>query len=216
MPNLKTTLFAIAASLLALVLLINGMVGARTPGSSSSTSTDDYRGTALGGEVAQDFRLTDQRGQTVGLADFRGKVLVLAFLAPECTDVCPLTAAEFMKANVGLQRHAEQVVFLAINANAQMGTVADVAEASQKWGIEDLPNWHYLTGSPAELQALWKAYNIFSGAPKASKPQETEHSSGVYILDKAGRLRWYISVPFGVEGFRPLSETLVERIRELL
>lgn len=216
MPSLRTTLFAIAASLLALVLLINGIVGARTPGSSSSTSTDDYRGTPLGGEVAQDFRLTDQRGQTVGLADFRGKVVVLAFLAPECTDVCPLTAAEFMKANDALQRQAEQVVFLAVNANPQMATVADVAEASRKWGIEGLPNWHYLTGGPVELQGIWKAYNIFAGAPKASKPQETEHSSGVYVIDKGGRLSWYISVPFGVEGFRSLSETLVERIRELL
>jgi cytochrome oxidase Cu insertion factor (SCO1/SenC/PrrC family) len=43
---------------------------------------------------APGFTLTDQQGRTLPLAAFRGKVVVLQFVDPHCTDICPIVSAE--------------------------------------------------------------------------------------------------------------------------
>lgn len=181
-------------------------------------SGQDYQGTALGGEAVADFRLVNQRGEPVALSEFRGKAVALAFLAPECTDVCPLTALHFRLASEALGDRAGKVVFLAVNANAERNSVTDVAVATEKWGMSTLQGWHYLTGPAQELERVWKAYRIFAGGRKPDKSDETLHSPGVYIIDQAGRERWYISIPLdNPDWIGPsLSELLQRHLRQLL
>ena len=184
---------------------------------------EEYRGTPLNGEPAPDFRLVDQTGQARTLSDFRGKVLTLAFLDPACTDVCPLTAFHFQMVQRRLGERGEDAAFLAVNVNAR----ANVAVGTQRWGMEGLTGWHFLTGSREELEPVWKAYYVEAEAgPKPWKPDEQAHTPGVYVIDQAGRLRWYISVPFqvpfrgGADGAiwqgLPLAEVLHDRVLELL
>ncbi len=208
---------AIGLALAFVILAAAALLGPQLLSGSASQrqTTLDYLGTPLGAELAKDFRLTDQKGQAVGLSDFRGKVVLLTFLAPECTDVCPLTAREFLFASSAVEEAGQDVALIAVNTNVQRPAIPEMAEASKKWGVDELPNWHYLTGGPLELEGVWKSYNIFSGVPKVNKPQEIDHTSGVYVIDQSGRLRWFVSVPFGEPGFRPLSEILVQRVLEL-
>src|SRR5260370_82027 len=42
------------------------------------------------GALAPGFTLTDQRGHTMSLASLRGKAVVLEFMDPHCTDICPI------------------------------------------------------------------------------------------------------------------------------
>ena len=44
---------------------------------------------------APGFTLTDQDGRVLALSAFRGKVVVLEFMDPHCTDLCPIVSAEF-------------------------------------------------------------------------------------------------------------------------
>ncbi|MBI3953604.1 MAG: SCO family protein, partial [Chloroflexi bacterium] len=110
-----------------------------------------YQGTQIVGR-AEDFKLTDHHGAAVAPSDFRGRVVVLAFLDPKCTDVCPLTALNFRTVNEGLGPNAASMVFLAVNVNSAVNSVDDMAAATVKWGVDKLPNWHFLTGSEDELQ----------------------------------------------------------------
>jgi cytochrome oxidase Cu insertion factor (SCO1/SenC/PrrC family) len=48
----------------------------------------EYAGTPLDGPAFA-FTLMDQREDSVSLSDFNGRVVALAFLDPNCTDVCP-------------------------------------------------------------------------------------------------------------------------------
>jgi len=50
------------------------------------------------GARAPGFTLTDQRGHTMSLASLRGKVVVLEFMDPHCTDICPIVSQEFVDA----------------------------------------------------------------------------------------------------------------------
>ena len=47
---------------------------------------------------APGFTLTDQQGHTMSLASLRGKVVVLEFMDPHCTDICPIVSQEFVDA----------------------------------------------------------------------------------------------------------------------
>ncbi|MBI4198118.1 MAG: SCO family protein, partial [Chloroflexi bacterium] len=157
----------------------------------------------------------DQNGTTIALSDFRGQVVVLAFLDPECTDVCPLTANQFRLTAEKLGEDTGRVVFLVVNVNPQKNSLGDVVEATKKWGVQNLRNWHYVTGARDELEPVYKSYNVLAeGPPKPDKPSELAHTPGAYVIDKLGQKRWYISTNF--EGAPPLHELLLKHIGALL
>ena len=196
-----------------LALLLAGCQGG-TEASRGFSPNSSYEGTSLDGP-APDFRLVDHKGTSMALSDFRGNVVVMAFLDPECTDSCPLTANEFRLTSGALGADAARVAFLAVNVNPKKNSVADVAAATKKWGVQDLAGWHYLTGSREELTPIYPAYGILAeGPPKPDKPGELEHSPGAYLIDQAGKERWYISTNF--EGAPLLSVLLVKHVRQLL
>src|ERR1700691_2626234 len=85
----------------ALVFAIFAIAAQQRSAQRSSAETAQFRqaaenpdvapGTKLPGVPAPDFTLTDQFGRRVSLRQFRGKVLVIAFVDARCTTVCPLT-----------------------------------------------------------------------------------------------------------------------------
>ena len=185
---------------------------------SSSGNTQTYEGTELS-DQAPDFQLTDQNGSVVSLFDFRGKVVVLTFMDSKCYDTCPLTAAHFRKVYRQLNSNeAKQVVFLGINVNVEENTVADVLETTRAWRLDEIPSWHFLTGSREELMPVWKDYGV-SAIPNTDG-HSIMHTPGTFLIDPSGQQRWYISTPFSAETDAeqalPLSQLLLDRIPELL
>lgn len=179
------------------------------PSSYEGTKLDQLEGPAPG------FRLLDQKGASVSLADFRGKVVVLGLLDPECTDICPIYAYHYRLAYQALGQDAARVAFLAFNSNDQKTSVEDVMAATRKWGVDEIPTWHFLTSSPEELRAAWKAYGmVASSLPKPDRPDEKAHSSANFVIDQSGRRRWYLSTNF--EGAPPLSALIVKHVKSLL
>jgi len=185
--------------------------------SMTSQNTQTYEGTELSGD-ASDFKLIDQHGNLVSLSDFGGKVVVLTFFDSQCKDVCPLTPAQLLQTYKRLTPgETSQVVFIAVNVNVHANMNSDVLIATQKWHLDEIPSWHFLTGSEEELTPLWNAYGV------ASVPQEIGdiiHTPGVFLIDKDQQKRWYISTPYSEDGNAestlPLSELLVNHIREIL
>ena len=185
---------------------------------SSLDNTQPYDGTEISGE-ASGFQLTDQNGSLISLSDFRGKVVVLTFMDSKCTDTCPLTAADFREAYRQLnQDEAKQVAFLGVNVNVEANTVADVLETTHAWRLDEIPSWHFLTGSRDALEPVWKDY----GVSAAHNPDGNSimHTPGTFLIDLLGQMRWYISTPVSVEGdaeiVLPLSDLLVSHIHEIL
>jgi cytochrome oxidase Cu insertion factor (SCO1/SenC/PrrC family) len=141
---------------------------------------------------APGFTLTDQQGRTLPLAAFRGKVIVLQFMDPHCTDICPIVSAEYLRAYHELGPLAGKVVFAAVNVNQYHAKVHDMAAYSRKHQLTAIPNWHFFTGPARALQAVWHDYNI---AVKAPNPDaDIVHTSAVYFLDSQGRER-YLAAP---------------------
>ena len=185
---------------------------------SSLDSNQPYEGAEMSGEAA-DFRLTDQYGSVINLSDFRGKVVVLTFMDSKCNDTCPLTAAQLKQAYQQLdQIEASQVTFIGVNVNLEANTVADVYEITKTWRLEEIPSWHFLTGSRQDLEAIWQDYGI--AAIPNPDGNEIMHTPGVFLIDPSGQKRWYISTVISGVGNTeltlPLSDLLLKHIREIL
>ncbi len=84
------------------------------------------------GRVVSDFTLTDPRGASVSLADFREKpVVVLAFLGTEC----PLAKLAVTKLNaLAKELEPRGVVILGINSNRQ-DSLADIAGQTKEQSV---------------------------------------------------------------------------------
>jgi protein SCO1/2 len=185
---------------------------------SSLDSNPPYEGAEMSGEAA-DFRLTDQNGSVINLSDFRGKVVVLTFMDSKCKDTCPLTAAQLRDAYRQFNRNeSNRVAFIGVNVNIEANTVVDVYEITKTWRLEEIPSWHFLTGSRQDLESIWQDYGI--AAIPNPDGNEIMHTPGVFLIDPSGQKRWYISTPFSelrdTELALPLNELLVKHVREIL
>jgi cytochrome oxidase Cu insertion factor (SCO1/SenC/PrrC family) len=138
-------------------------------------------GTSLGGTPAPDFRLVSQFGQPMSLSQFRGKVVILAFTDSQCTTICPLTTVSMIEAKQLLGAAGEHVQLLGVNANPKATSVTDVMAYSRAHGLVN--QWDFLTGSPAQLRAVWKAYHV-SAQIQAG---QIDHTPALYVIDQHGR-----------------------------
>ena len=145
--------------------------------------------------AAPGFTLTDQDGQVRSLSSFRGKVVVLEFMDPHCTDICPIVSNEFVDAYHDLGKLAGNVVFAAVNVNQYHRAVADVAAFSREHQLSSIPGWYFLTGSGSGLRAVWRDYNVAVQAPDPDA--DIIHSSVVYFIDPRGRERYLASPQVG-------------------
>ena len=146
-----------------------------------STNPDVDPGTSLGGRPAPNFKLTNQFGQRMSLAQFRGKVVVLAFTDSQCTTICPITTETLVEAVRMLGSAGSSVQLLGVDANPNATSVADVKAYSVDHGL--LTSWDFLTGSPAQLAAVWKQYGIYVAVVHGA----IDHTPAVYLINQRGQ-----------------------------
>ena len=158
------------------------------PASVSTSLSDLMQLSPVPVRGAPDFTLTDQDGHPVSLAGLRGRAVVLEFMDPHCTDICPIVSQEFIDAYRDLGPSAARVVFVAVNVNRYHLRVADVAAFSGEQRLTQVPSWHFVTGSYPSLAAVWRDYEITVDAP--GPDADVVHSSQMYFIDSRGRERF--------------------------
>jgi protein SCO1 len=211
------------ASLTAIVLAFALVVLLDRPASRSSTSSAAAAARAVAenaqastgfdgallpqGVSTPDFTLTDQAGRRVSLGQYRGRVAILTFLSTTCHPTCPLIAQQIRGALDEMSAQparAHPTPVLIVSANPGADTPAAVrrflGEAALEGRVE------FLAGTPAELRAVWRAYDI---VPSGLGDAESPHAAAVLLIDRAGQKRDL----FQVEQLTP--EGLVHDIRKL-
>jgi cytochrome oxidase Cu insertion factor (SCO1/SenC/PrrC family) len=133
------------------------------------------------------FTLTDQQGRPVSLASMRGKVVLLTFLDPVCTSDCPEIAQEFRGADQVLGAQSRDVELVAIVANPLYRSLAYTRAFDSQERLTGLPNWLYLTGTPAQLRQAWKNYAVAAQISPAGGM--VAHSDVAYVIDASGHTR---------------------------
>ena len=140
---------------------------------------------------APDFTLVDQNGRSVSLSSLRGRPVVLEFMDPHCTDICPIISQEFTRAYADLRGSRPDVAFVAVNVNQYHNTTADMLAYTQEHGLSAIPTWHFVTGPVPALRSVWWNYGIYVDAQ--SPDADVVHSSVVFFLDSHGMERYSAS-----------------------
>jgi protein SCO1/2 len=175
---------------------------ASAPGVVSNTGFDG--GLLPAGVKPHDFMLTDQYGRRVSLSSFRGKVVILAFLYSASKATAPLIAQQIRGALDELDPHTPAVPALAVSVDPMADTPAHVRSFLHTTSLTG--RLEYLTGSPAELRAVWRAYRV---VPASAGEGAYERGAFVLLLDRAGAER----VNFSLEELTP--EGLAHDVRKL-
>ena len=150
-------------------------------------SADPLIARALNGPVTQEnfpakpFELTTADGRTVSLASLRGKTVLLTFLDPVCTSDCPLIAQQFRTANELLGARRKQVELVAIAANPAYHSAGALRAFDRQEGLDQVPNWTFLTGSLPQLRKAWHDY--FFSATLVPAGGMVLHSDVAYVID---------------------------------
>lgn len=165
-------------------LLAGACGGARsTPGATASASSA-LRGVRVDPPTrTTDFALADQTGQIVRLSKQRGKYVILTFLYTHCPDVCPLIASNLNQALRQLGSQRSNVRVIAVSVDPRRDSRAAVVRFVALHHL--LPQFHYLTGSRADLAPIWRAYHV-TVTPEG---KSIGHSAYEMLIDPSGRGR---------------------------
>ena len=127
-----------------------------------------------------------------------------------CQDECPLVTGAF----IALQRDVRaaglgsKVVFMEITVDPGRDTPARLAAYSKEFGAD----WVLATGTPANLNALWKFLGVsvqivpeeqpakidwYTGTPLT---YDVDHTDGYFLIDAAGHERFSDSNPPNLHG----------------
>jgi cytochrome oxidase Cu insertion factor (SCO1/SenC/PrrC family) len=160
---------------------------------SVNTHTDTIVTEAINGQPertdipAPPFELIDQTGATVSLATLKGRTVALTFLDPVCTTDCPLIAQQFRQVDDSFgEAAAQNMAFVAVVANPTYVGVQFV----QAFNVQEnmnMPNWHFLTGSLAQLTQVWIAYGM--QVETTGSGGMAAHGDTTYVIDGNGHLR---------------------------
>jgi protein SCO1/2 len=151
------------------------------PGSEATTSSG-FDGAAIPpSPLAPNFTLTDQDGRSVSLSSVRGHVAVLTFLYSTCGATCVLIAQQIRGALDELPR---PVPVLIVSADPAADTSASVARFLARVSLTG--RVEYLTGSPAQLRPVWRAYRVH---PAAQGRATFDRYAFLLLLDARGRER---------------------------
>lgn len=142
-----------------------------------------------GAPFGGDFSLNDHAGQRRSLQDYRGKVVALMFGYLHCPDMCPTTLLELKQVLQRLGPQAAGVQVLFVTLDPQHDTAEVLSGAVARFD----PRFVGLRGSEAEISQLAKKFNIVYQqlGSNSMAGGSIEHSAGVYVFDRSGKLRLY-------------------------
>ena len=127
-----------------------------------------------------------------------------------CQDECPLVTGAFiaLQRDVSAAGLGNKVVFMEITVDPGRDTPARLAAYSKEFGAD----WVLLTGTPANLDALWKFLGVSVQIVPEEQPAkidwctgkpltyDVDHTDGYFLIDASGHERFSDSNPPDLHG----------------
>jgi protein SCO1/2 len=184
---------------LVLALLISpGLAFAHDSASKISGAMQSERLPVIG--TAPSFDLVSQDGHRVKLADYRGRVLAIAFIFTSCPDVCPMLTANMAQVQQDLgSEFGRSIAFVSITVDPEHDTPPVLKEYADNFAA-DLSGWTFLTGDPKTVRDVVRRYGVFA---RTSAAGDVAHTLLTSLVDGDGQLRvQYMGERFDLEEFR--------------
>lgn len=172
MRNRLSLLLVLAACLVAIGALVVVAVDLKPQTASQQV--------AVGGP----FSLTDQDGKPITDVDMKGHPFIVFFGFTHCPDVCPTTLYNLSQALNGLGDDAKEIPALFVTVDPER----DTAEVMKRYVSNFNPDIRGVTGDPAAIQAMVKAYRGYAKkVPTEDGDYTMDHTAVVYLMDADGK-----------------------------
>ncbi len=134
--------------------------------------------------VGGPFRLLDHNGRVVTDANFKGHPFLVFFGFTHCPEICPTALFEMSEVLKRLGSDADKTAALFISVDPER----DTPEKLRDYVSSFHPRVFGLTGTPAEIEAVAKAYRAYAKkVPLEGGGYTVDHSAIVYLMDREGR-----------------------------
>jgi protein SCO1/2 len=174
----------------------------------SANNNGQFHATDISGvDFGNTLNLTDHTGNPRSIADFKGKVVALFFGYTHCPDVCPTTLSDMKQAMKLLGSKADELQVLFVTLDPERDT--------QEVLLQYVPVFDQrfigLYGSTDEIAKVVKDFKIYAVKVenKGRSGYTIDHSAGMYLYDKTGKMRLYVDY-----GTKP--EDIASDIQKLL
>lgn len=142
-----------------------------------------------GAKIGGPFTLTDQNGRTVTDRDFAGRYRIMYFGYTFCPDVCPTDAAAIGKGLAMLDASDPALAKRIVPVFVSVDPDRDTPAVLKSFVASFHPRMVGLTGTPAQIAAISKAYAVFAGKGEAQPGGGylVNHSRTTYLMDPDGK-----------------------------
>lgn len=183
---------AVACSWRSLLRVLLGAVlsAMLTPAPSLAAAAFRTNDITAAGFAVPSFELTDHSGRSRTLADFKGKVVVIAFGFTSCPDVCPTTLAAFASVVRALGKDAQRVQVLFMTLDPER----DTAPLLSAYVPAFHPSFIGLRGSVDQTRKTARDFRVFYRKVDAGAGGNytIDHSTHSYVFGPDGRLRLFL------------------------
>ncbi|KAA0213136.1 MAG: SCO family protein [Leptolyngbya sp. PLA3] len=149
----------VAASVATGVMLVLAPSRVQSTGPAAAASLSPGEDTIIPGQPAavlsgmkiRPFRLIDQDGKVVDETIFDGKWSIIDFFFTRCPGPCPTMTTEMRRIQQELAGTGVQFISFSVDAEYDApGVLRSYAESHDA----DLSNWTFITGDPAQIEAM--------------------------------------------------------------
>lgn len=138
--------------------------------------------------VVPDFRLIDDQGRPITLADLRGKTWVADFIFTHCAGPCPRMSKRMSDLQTFIAG-AKTVSLVSFSVDPERDTPKVLAEYGKQFGARP-ETWRFVTGDEKSIHGL--ARKGFKLAVEPEQPAAPiTHSTMFALVDRDGKIRGY-------------------------
>src|ERR1041385_3413256 len=164
------------------------------------------RAAATNSHPLMSYKFTNELGQAVSLAEFRGQALAITFFFTRCPlpEYCPRLSKNFQEASEKLLSNPQAPTnwhFLSFTFDPEFDTPAVLKTYGERYHY-DSRHWSFLTGPMDKISELARLSDVKS----ERKADLFDHNFRTLIIDRAGHLQTVF--PTGGN----LSDSIVEEI----
>jgi len=139
--------------------------------------------------------LVDSAGKPFDLGSEKRKVVLVSFVYTTCNGACPATTSALVRIQKRLERArlwGLSVEFVSITLDPKRDTPEVLTRYAKNFGA-DLAAWHFLTGPPAQVEAVIAAWDMWA---RIGPGGVLDHPSRIFLVDPHGRQREIYNLEF--------------------
>ena len=160
---------------------------AARPAATADPLYDDASRFLAEGDPVPDFTLLAQTGDSVRLADFEGRAMLLTFIYTRCPlpEFCPRLSAHFARLQPLLrERFGDRVHLLSVSFDPAFDTPEILRSYARRY-TDDLDTWTFATGAESDVAQLAEPFGLYF----ARTGQDFNHNLATALIGPEGHLR---------------------------